>query len=366
MSLVSKPSALNPTGSSRLSSSSSAAAALPLPATSTEATLSSLLGHFTRSADDSPRPMEKGAPEYSQPGLHTPYPSALSDDRSEQASTDHASAAQYHSHTDPRQQDYAPAPASADHPPSQAHPHPHAQYAHSAAARGPLSSVPDYLQRPYQPASVPLSGSGGMAQSTSPSASLHDDRASLQSPIKSDLDVPIDPSIATSSPAYSGLYSSYQPQPQQEMQYPYPSSKQQYTPYGSMPGMHGMPQGLPPGYAQQRPGEQFPQHTQIAHRPNQVSAVRPRSAITRWLTPGQVYSFVPIPGAQQHKRPRRRFEEIERMYKCGWQGCEKAYGTLNHLNAHVTMQSHGNKRTPEGMLMRRIPPRPDPRNVFII
>lgn len=36
------------------------------------------------------------------------------------------------------------------------------------------------------------------------------------------------------------------------------------------------------------------------------------------------------------------------MYKCGWNGCEKAYGTLNHLNAHVTMQSHGIKRTPEG------------------
>ena len=57
---------------------------------------------------------------------------------------------------------------------------------------------------------------------------------------------------------------------------------------------------------------------------------------------------MPIPGAQQNKRPRRRYEEIERMYKCGWQGCEKAYGTLNHLNAHVTMQSHGQKRTPEG------------------
>jgi hypothetical protein len=38
------------------------------------------------------------------------------------------------------------------------------------------------------------------------------------------------------------------------------------------------------------------------------------------------------------------------MYKCGWNGCEKAYGTLNHLNAHVTMQLHGQKRTPEGML----------------
>ena len=39
------------------------------------------------------------------------------------------------------------------------------------------------------------------------------------------------------------------------------------------------------------------------------------------------------------------------MYKCGWNGCEKAYGTLNHLNAHVTMQSHGAKRTPEGKLI---------------
>ena len=67
----------------------------------------------------------------------------------------------------------------------------------------------------------------------------------------------------------------------------------------------------------------------------------------------QVYSFVPIPGAQQHKRPRRRYEEIERMYKCGWNGCEKAYGTLNHLNAHVTMQSHGQKRTPEGKYFSR-------------
>ncbi|EFE36284.1 C2H2 transcription factor (Con7), putative [Trichophyton benhamiae CBS 112371] len=63
----------------------------------------------------------------------------------------------------------------------------------------------------------------------------------------------------------------------------------------------------------------------------------------------QVFSFVPIPGSQQHKRPRRRYEEIERMYKCGWNGCEKAYGTLNHLNAHVTMQSHGAKRSPDGL-----------------
>lgn len=71
-----------------------------------------------------------------------------------------------------------------------------------------------------------------------------------------------------------------------------------------------------------------------------------------WLAhpDSRIYSFVPIPGEQQHKRPRRRYNEIERMYKCGWNGCEKSYGTLNHLNAHVTMQSHGQKRVPEGML----------------
>jgi hypothetical protein len=45
------------------------------------------------------------------------------------------------------------------------------------------------------------------------------------------------------------------------------------------------------------------------------------------------------------------------MYKCGWNGCEKAYGTLNHLNAHVTMQSHGTKRTPEGKISLPFAPR---------
>lgn len=44
------------------------------------------------------------------------------------------------------------------------------------------------------------------------------------------------------------------------------------------------------------------------------------------------------------------------MYKCGWNGCEKAYGTLNHLNAHVTMQAHGQKRTPEGKTIFSPPP----------
>lgn len=46
------------------------------------------------------------------------------------------------------------------------------------------------------------------------------------------------------------------------------------------------------------------------------------------------------------KRPRRRFDEIERLYTCDYPGCLKAYGTLNHLNSHKTMQKHGPKSTP--------------------
>ncbi|KAH9072326.1 hypothetical protein EDB83DRAFT_2673412 [Lactarius deliciosus] len=60
----------------------------------------------------------------------------------------------------------------------------------------------------------------------------------------------------------------------------------------------------------------------------------------------KTYSFVSLPGNAVRKRPRRRYDEIERLYHCSWTGCTKSYGTLNHLNAHIVMQRHGNKRTP--------------------
>ncbi|GMM30461.1 hypothetical protein DAMA08_032060 [Martiniozyma asiatica (nom. inval.)] len=49
----------------------------------------------------------------------------------------------------------------------------------------------------------------------------------------------------------------------------------------------------------------------------------------------------------QKKRPRRRYGEIERYYKCIYSGCTKAYGTLNHLNTHIGLQNHGSKRNPK-------------------
>ena len=62
----------------------------------------------------------------------------------------------------------------------------------------------------------------------------------------------------------------------------------------------------------------------------------------------KTYSFVALPGNTVKKRPRRRYDEIERLYHCSWQDCTKGYGTLNHLNAHVLMQKHGPKRAPAG------------------
>lgn len=69
---------------------------------------------------------------------------------------------------------------------------------------------------------------------------------------------------------------------------------------------------------------------------------------------GKQYSFVALPGNAVKKRPRRRYDEIERLYQCSWPSCSKAYGTLNHLNAHVTMQKHGVKRSPNGQSIRYI------------
>jgi len=63
----------------------------------------------------------------------------------------------------------------------------------------------------------------------------------------------------------------------------------------------------------------------------------------------KAYAFVALPGNAQKKRPRRRYDEIERLYRCVYPDCQKAYGTLNHLNAHIHTQKHGKKRLPVGM-----------------
>ena len=305
--------------------------------------------------------MDRSPAEYSQSGLPSPYPAytgAPSEATSAQtvyapSSTHENRSAAFSSAVTPTS-DYGPNPLSArsSHFP---------EYL-SRPPYGPDSTTPAN-QRYHQTSSNHSGSSGGMAQASSPSLPLadgqnHDPRNAQ--PLKSDADVPIDPSIAASSPTYpppGGQYSPYPAPP--DMSQAYPGHAGSGSMYGRPDwGQYGQPHphGVPPysthspsttvspassaATAGARPGPggyQDAAHQRYSHNPQQQS--HPLS---------QVYSFVPIPGAQQHKRPRRRYEEIERMYKCGWNGCEKAYGTLNHLNAHVTMQSHGSKRTPEG------------------
>lgn len=52
--------------------------------------------------------------------------------------------------------------------------------------------------------------------------------------------------------------------------------------------------------------------------------------------------------SRYQKRPRRKADEIERLYSCNWDGCSKAYGTLTHLNTHVGNAKHGPKRERTG------------------
>ncbi|KAI9297341.1 hypothetical protein K502DRAFT_323330 [Neoconidiobolus thromboides FSU 785] len=46
-------------------------------------------------------------------------------------------------------------------------------------------------------------------------------------------------------------------------------------------------------------------------------------------------------------RNRRKYIEIERVFKCNHTGCTKSYGALNHLNTHVILKNHGPKRSPQ-------------------
>ncbi|POR33028.1 Uncharacterized protein TPAR_06788 [Tolypocladium paradoxum] len=241
--------------------------------------------------------MDRSAPEYSQSGLPSPYPSNLGDANSEGSSADQASAAQY------------PVKQEANYPTSATPTSEYGVYPQSARS----GSFPEHIQRSYHPASS--TSSGGMAQQqNSPSMPQQDGRSHQARAVNSDNDVPIDPSIAAPSPTYAyGQHSPYAQNPDMSHSYSHPGGNMyaQPRPDWTGYGQHGGPP-LTPGHA--------------------VYAQSPASAPQQ--RPNQVYSFVPIPGAQQHKRPRRRYEEIERMYKCGWNGCEKAYGTLNHLNAH--------------------------------
>ncbi|KAJ8064412.1 hypothetical protein OCU04_006752 [Sclerotinia nivalis] len=241
----------------------------------TEANLSTLLGAYTNGQKHTS--MERGSTAYTQSGLQTPYPHAFTDAQSEESPADNTSAAQYPPHQEVRSSNYSTSAT----PTSEYG----AAYPPSSARSGNFS---EHLQRTYHSSSHSTS-SGGMAQPTSPSIPLQDGRSTHQTPqIKSDQDVPIDPSIAASSPTYAshpGQHSPYPPQDQ--LQYGY---TQQHT--GG--AMYTQPRPDWAGYAGHAPhaGHHQPSHNGMTYpvsgAPSQssvASAGRGQNQVSRVFRP---------------------------------------------------------------------------------
>ncbi|KAG8756652.1 hypothetical protein FRC12_010503 [Ceratobasidium sp. 428] len=135
-------------------------------------------------------------------------------------------------------------------------------------------------------------------------------------------------------PAYDEQYDEQVP-PLAQSQLGYPLSLDHHSPMQSLGSSSSNSTGIPasPDIGLQPSGMVAP----LSEGPTAPSA----------QNPGQrTYAFVSLAGSTIRKRPRRRYDEIERLYSCSFEDCTKAYGTLNHLNAHVTMQKHGAKRNP--------------------
>lgn len=217
------------------------------------------------------------ASEYAQPGSHFSYPPSVAPS-SELSAVDQAStaaaAAPYASQPEVRSTQYTPqsevrsaantANISSSHTPQSDYGL--SQPPSAAATRSPY---PDYLARPPQYHHAPNTQPGsaaGMAQAASPSltntlspgddghSSDHHSQSNFNVMnstttynLKSDPGVPIDPSIAASSPTYPPPYSPYQPQGHDMTQYQgHPPPPQMYArpewAHGyAQHGHHGMP-----------------------------------------------------------------------------------------------------------------------------
>ena len=167
-----------------------------------------------------PQHMDGRQSEYPQSGLSPPY-HAYNDQQSEGTPPDQASAAQYPQGQDPRTANFS----------SSATPTSEYGLPPSSARSG---SFPEYIQRQHYPPPGQGQPAGGMAKATSPSQPGPDGHANNQNgnSIRSDTDVPIDPSIAAASPTY--------PPPHQQPYSPY-QTQHEMPHYQGHPGVYGRP-----------------------------------------------------------------------------------------------------------------------------
>lgn len=89
------------------------------------------------------------------------------------------------------------------------------------------------------------------------------------------------------------------------------------------------PMNAPPSPSRSRPRIRTPPSASSVSAGSDLSPTPPQRYAIRHVPQSPVI----IDGSrmnpsQRPRRPRRKAEEVERLYKCTWEGCEKSYGTL--------------------------------------
>ncbi len=125
---------------------------------------------------------------------------------------------------------------------------------------------------------------------------------------------------------------------------PSPPQQQQLT----IGPASNMLQSEPPRGPRGRPDRSFEVHTTSSRLPLPAGHSPPPPADPH--PPTTNISFITETGQSRtgRKRPRRKPEDIDRAYVCGFEGCPKSYGQLSHLNQHVSLFRHGPQRKKEG------------------
>lgn len=226
--------------------------------------------------------MENRPPsEYAQSGSQPSHPPPA-DTHSENPPTDQAPTAAPAQYTQPEVRptgQYTPQPDSRSAANISSSNTPQSDYGLNQPPPAARSPYPEYLARPshYPAPNTQAGGAAGMPQATSPFMNtLNDGQPNHRdhSNVKSDADVPIDPSIAASSPTYPPPYSPYQPQAHEMAHYqghPHPPPP---------PQMYGRPD-WPPGYGPHQHGLPTPYAAP-------ATTVGPSPAVTAGPRPGQV------------------------------------------------------------------------------
>ncbi|KAH3674554.1 hypothetical protein WICPIJ_009512 [Wickerhamomyces pijperi] len=184
-----------------------------------------------------------------------------------------------------------------------------------------------------------------LVQERSQSFSHYPDIANLARPL---------PPLSYQTPAVSGFPVvsspgiSYPPLPSNTVRSPLLATAQQHqqTMYNNSPVNHKQQFHIQhPSYTNS-PYQPQPQQQHNHHR-HQLQVYQPHQPTPTEPAYPKFNRVLPVSQISKPKRQRRKAHEMLRLYACTYPQCSSSYGTLNHLNAHIQIKKHGNKRRPE-------------------